>query len=893
MNYMLFICLWATMVNAQYTVNPSTGSGCTVDLAAIYEATNQTRACATPNAESFNLLLPKTEGQQFQVLGVIDNNGTLSWITTVTNSATISSVYALVHTATSADIPLTLVLRDSAGSFSANILTVTGVIANSATITTTGVQACLIFTDSGSTIIGEICVNQHALILAPVVPRAIQATLDGNTRGVSAVDFQLRKILALQVASGNYAVIFGGQNNTASGNNTFAAGNSAQALSDGTFVWGDNTAQSVPDSGTQTFNVRSNGGVVFAVQAPSHATDISLTIAADNSAQPAVSLAATGTESVISLEMRVRSSGALFASSDADPAVTGPFGANAVNLQMDLAGNTSAFAAGDFSVITGGSGNSTTEIYSSVNGGFENAVEISSPYSAVFSGFQNTTTAQIAGFSCVVSGNTNMIDNDYNVIMGGLENTCLFQGENDLNLFMGAGNFNDIAAGSNNAIIGGQFNDLLSSSNGASIIGAGQNWDVLFNLTAGGFIGAGESTGSTIATGNQAGIMAGSRALAESTSSAVFAGINNEILSASVATSIESGIHAGQSNTIGANPGTFSTSGSFIGAGMNNTIVNTVALSVSAYSAILSGSSNNISSSPAFASVAIVSGQKNVILEAVNSIIGAGFNGDCAAGYSCIVSGSSNSMTAVGAFGSGILCGMRTGLTGNTSSILGGGSATQNQSIASGVTNSAILSGAGCAVNANFGLAAGNQAQVNNTGSFVWADSTSAVFTDSTVNSFNARASGGFYLSTNSTGSINLFVAPGGNSWISLSDKSYKSHALSVNATSVLSTLNTIPINTWNLVGQSDSITHIGAYAGDFNNAFGYGEDPTYINTMDAIGVLMASVQGLYQLYEAGAKELPFEDYYVEQHEIRDSQVYIEKLKSRIKRLEEILTRGG
>lgn len=813
----------------------------------IEAADGQTRACTTPNAESFNILLPKTEGNQFQVLGLVDNNGTLSWITTITGAAV-----NLLTTATSADIPLTLVLRDSTGSFAASIVTVSALFANALTIKATTTQGCLIFTNSGSGIIGEICVNQNAMIIAPVAPRAIQATLTGNTRGASAIDFQLSITSSNEVASGNFAAIPGGQNNIAAGTNSFAAGTNAQALDSGAFVWADNTNQPFTDSGANTFNVRANGGAVFALQAPSNATDISLTITADNSVQPAVSLTTSGTLPVISLEWRVRGTGAIFATSDSAVTRGAQRGANAVDLQMSRTAATQV-ASGDFSVISGGGQNVASGIYSVIGGGFVNSV--SGAYSGIVSGSGNVVVSQ---FSCVASGQNNQVLlGDFSVICGGLNNAIVSGGGGATQHFLGAGQNNMITGGANCGLVAGASNTLSGLQ---TFLGAGTG-----NICTGtnSFLGAGNLNHVSAL---DAGILAGSSNTVTGDYSAIGAGQSNTV------TGTLSGIFCGLSNTIGLNNGSC-----FIGAGSSNIIPAGINQT---NSVIVAGQSNTISGTGS--NSAIVAGQHNTISgNALNSFIGSGFYNVCASGYSCIVSGSGNTLPGQQFFASGILSGIGNSVNDSMSSVLGG----QFNQIFSGA-NSAILSGSGCQIFASFGLAAGHSAVVTNTGSFVWADSTSAIFTDSTANSFNARASGGFYLSSNSTGTINLRVPPGGNSWISLSDKSYKTHAQSVDTVGILSTLNTVPINTWNLVGQNDSIIHIGPYAGDFNSAFGYGEDPMYINQMDAIGVLMASVQGLYQLYQTSDKHISLDAYYLTKNYAQKQLQSIAELEERIKQLE-------
>ncbi len=57
-----------------------------------------------------------------------------------------------------------------------------------------------------------------------------------------------------------------------------------------------------------------------------------------------------------------------------------------------------------------------------------------------------------------------------------------------------------------------------------------------------------------------------------------------------------------------------------------------------------------------------------------------------------------------------------------------------------------------------------------------------------------------------------------------------------------------IPITTWNYESQDSEIRHMGPAAQDLYAAFGLGEDQRYISTVDADGVTLAAIQGLYEL---------------------------------------------
>lgn len=67
-----------------------------------------------------------------------------------------------------------------------------------------------------------------------------------------------------------------------------------------------------------------------------------------------------------------------------------------------------------------------------------------------------------------------------------------------------------------------------------------------------------------------------------------------------------------------------------------------------------------------------------------------------------------------------------------------------------------------------------------------------------------------------------------------------------------------IPIAIWNYKAQDPSIRHIGPMAQDFNtlvDGLG-GEGETYINSLDADGVALAAIQGLYQLSQDQAARI-------------------------------------
>jgi hypothetical protein len=98
-------------------------------------------------------------------------------------------------------------------------------------------------------------------------------------------------------------------------------------------------------------------------------------------------------------------------------------------------------------------------------------------------------------------------------------------------------------------------------------------------------------------------------------------------------------------------------------------------------------------------------------------------------------------------------------------------------------------------------------------------------------------------------------------------DRGMKENIREVNQLQILEAVVALPISEWNYKSQDAAIRHIGPMSQDFYSAFGAGEDETHISSIDADGVSLAAIQGLYQLIEE-----------------KDSQ--IQSLESRLERLE-------
>jgi hypothetical protein len=61
----------------------------------------------------------------------------------------------------------------------------------------------------------------------------------------------------------------------------------------------------------------------------------------------------------------------------------------------------------------------------------------------------------------------------------------------------------------------------------------------------------------------------------------------------------------------------------------------------------------------------------------------------------------------------------------------------------------------------------------------------------------------------------------------------------------VLTKIARLPVQEWSYTTQDASIRHVGPTAQDFHAAFGLGEHPLRINTVDADGIALAAIRAL------------------------------------------------
>ncbi len=87
------------------------------------------------------------------------------------------------------------------------------------------------------------------------------------------------------------------------------------------------------------------------------------------------------------------------------------------------------------------------------------------------------------------------------------------------------------------------------------------------------------------------------------------------------------------------------------------------------------------------------------------------------------------------------------------------------------------------------------------------------------------------------------------------SDRSQKTGFAPVDAAAVLAKVAELPIQQWRFKTEDTSVKHVGPMAQDFRAAFGLGEIPTAIATVDADGVALAAIQALNQKLEESRAE--------------------------------------
>jgi hypothetical protein len=203
--------------------------------------------------------------------------------------------------------------------------------------------------------------------------------------------------------------------------------------------------------------------------------------------------------------------------------------------------------------------------------------------------------------------------------------------------------------------------------------------------------------------------------------------------------------------------------------------------------------------------------------------------------------------------------------------ILGGTTNTISSSVGASADN-IILGGNANAITGAMtnSVAGGNNATVANINCFIY--STGNALSTSVANQFTVKSLGGSRFFSNTTATVGVSLAAGGNSWASVCDVNVKENLEECNYSEVLNKVSTLlPIYTYNYIGNQPEQKCFGPTAQDWNSTFVVGEmisldpengepiidsktslpkmvpakDPCMIETMDMIGVLLCSVKEL------------------------------------------------
>jgi hypothetical protein len=360
---------------------------------------------------------------------------------------------------------------------------------------------------------------------------------------------------------------------------------------------------------------------------------------------------------------------------------------------------------------------------------------------------------------------------------------------------------------------------------------------------------------------------------------------------------------------------------------------------------VIAGGAYNV----ALSNYATISGGSSNTNLAERGSIGGGYANQLSGWGGSIAGGFQNTATATGAvIGGGTLH----GVNGIYGTVAGGFSNTLSgigAVISGGARNVASEQYAvvpGGDRNAALGtnsLAAGHRAKANDTGAFVWADSTDLDFGSTTANQFLVRASGGMgvglanpaaQLEVSSPGGdgfpqarinqanpgdyarlrftvggdvakrwdlasrSNAFVIYSGqtgtealrlennNAYVNgalllTSDRNAKENFRPVDTRAVLDKVMALPLSEWNYRGDDARSRHLGPVAQDFHAAFNLGPDDKHIPTVDADGVALAAIQGLNEKIETRGQK--------SEDRIQRLEAENAELKSRLDKLERLL----
>ncbi len=442
----------------------------------------------------------------------------------------------------------------------------------------------------------------------------------------------------------------------------------------------------------------------------------------------------------------------------------------------------------------------------------------------------------------------------------------------------GANLSNSIA--SETSFIGGGKANTIQDNAASSVIGGG-GFNLIQRYTSYSSIPGGEA--NVIGTGAFASLIGGGFANSNAGSYAVLGGGKYNTLDAHADAAT---IGGGASNFIGG----YAANG-VIGGGFRNTIQtnathatigggngNTVRTS---RSTIGGGGLNSIGTNASASTIA--GGSENIILDgAVYSTIGGGVENGISGSVSTVPGGSANYAQGDGSFAAGILAWAQHNFCFVWSDrSLGYGSSYTS----TGTNQFCVLAAGGVHLGPNTSLNFENQFRqfinLGTTNNGIGVQSAATYFR-SPQDFYWYRGGAHHATNGNSGGGVMAMALTAGGltvngTFASTSDRNAKEDFKAVSVKEVLAKVANLPITTWSYK-QDNSVKHIGPVAQDFQAAFGVGTDDKHIATVDADGVALAAIRGLYEIMQEKDSQMKSKD------------AEIAELNQRLSRLEKIVS---
>ncbi len=598
--------------------------------------------------------------------------------------------------------------------------------------------------------------------------------------------------------------------------------------------------------------------------------------------------------------------------------VAGGISNTAAGANSTIGGGTQNWASGSSSVVAGGKGNTAAGANSTIGGGTGN--QTSGSASVVAGGEANQATADRStvggGWSnratqagaTVSGGSFNRASGDHATVGGGggfVFPSGAIGNEASGNWATIAGGSSNVAAGHHGSIGGGAANIITSTGSYGTIAG-GQGNDVRISY---GSIGGGGQ--NQVYTGTYGTIAGGSyNVITGSAAYGSIGGGSRNTVSGYGAT-VGGGLYnqaTGTFATVAGGGGWFLIPLSNKAQGNWSTVGGGAVNQAQGYASTVGGGMNN----QAVLTYTTVSGGRYNVANGEGATVGGGTNNTASAQGATIAGGEKISVqdkwatvgggryitvTSAYAFVGG---GTQNEASG-TAATIGGG----QKNIASGL-NSAILGGYGNEASAWGSVAMGSYAHARSLGAAVWnltyisgpdvySGKSQAFFLNAPGGIWFGNYSGASPITPTIAAGVFLSTTTGahlttGGTWTNASDRNKKENFAPIDPMAVLEKVANLPVQTWNYKTEDPSIRHMGPTAQDFYAAFGLGADDKHISTVDAAGVALAAIQGLYQQNQAQAEQIR-----ALEEENAQLKARVDELEARIEALEAggPLSQGG